>query len=100
MKLNPVYLQQKFGFLGEPMTLGLFLGMFIGILGNTSDLFSLKAWGQILQVGIATSAGCKGNFPLKSQVCCSQAFAPITEAARKFMEKAGKRNGILLLSML
>ena len=89
VKLNPVYLQQKFGFLGEPMTLGLFLGMFIGILGNTSDLFSLKAWGQILQVGIATSA-VMAIFP-KIASMFAQAFAPITEAARKFMEKAGKR---------
>ena len=81
VKLNPVYLQQKFGFLGEPMTLG--------ILGNTSDLFSLKAWGQILQVGIATSA-VMAIFP-KIASMFAQAFAPITEAARKFMEKAGKR---------
>lgn len=30
IKLNPKELERKFGFLGEPMTLGLFLGMFIG----------------------------------------------------------------------
>ncbi|MBB5335164.1 PTS galactitol transporter subunit IIC [Pectinatus brassicae] len=89
MKLNPVYLQQKFGFLGEPMTLGLFLGGFIGILGNVHALFTLAAWGQILKVAIATSA-VMAIFP-KIASMFAQAFAPITEAARKFMQKSGNR---------
>ena len=89
IKLNPVYLQEKFGFLGEPMTLGLFLGMLIGIFGNLSDLLTLKAWGQILQTGIATSA-VMAIFP-KIASLFAQAFAPITEAARKLMKKAGNR---------
>lgn len=89
IKLNPVYLQEKFGFLGEPMTLGLFLGMLIGILGNLADLLTMKAWGQILQTGIATSA-VMAIFP-KIASLFAQAFAPITDAARKLMKKAGNR---------
>lgn len=90
VKLNPTYLQEKFGFLGEPMTLGLFLGMLIGVLGNISDLFTMKAWGQILQTGIATSA-VMAIFP-KIASMFAQTFAPITDAARKLMKKAGNRD--------
>lgn len=89
IKLNPVEIEKKLGFLGEPMTLGLFLGMLIGILGNITNLASLSAWGQIMQVGIATSA-VMAIFP-KVASMFSQAFAPITEAARVFMQKAGDR---------
>ena len=89
IKLNPMELEKKLGFLGEPMTLGLFLGMFIGILGNTTRLATMAAWGQIMQTGIATSA-VMAIFP-KVASMFSQAFAPITEAARKFMQKAGDR---------
>ena len=89
VKLNPVEIEKKLGFLGEPMTLGLFLGMLIGILGNITNLGSLSAWGQIMQVGIATSA-VMAIFP-KVASMFSQAFAPITEAARVFMQKAGDR---------
>ncbi|WP_196592082.1 PTS galactitol transporter subunit IIC [Pectinatus frisingensis] len=89
VKLNPAYLQQKFGFLGEPMTLGLFLGAFIGILGNIHDIFTMAAWGQILKVAIATSA-IMAIFP-KIASMFAQAFAPITEAARVFMKKSGNR---------
>ncbi|MDQ0203581.1 PTS galactitol transporter subunit IIC [Pectinatus haikarae] len=89
IKLNPVYLQQKFGFLGEPMTLGLFLGGFIGILGNINDILTLAAWGQILKVAVATSA-VMAIFP-KIASMFAQAFAPITEGARKFMQNSGNR---------
>ena len=89
VKLNPVEIEKKLGFLGEPMTLGLFLGMLIGVLGNITNLGSLSAWGQIMQVGIATSA-VMAIFP-KVASMFSQAFAPITEAARVFMQKAGDR---------
>ena len=56
IKTDPETFQDKLGFIGEPMTLGLFLGMFIGIVGNLSDLWNLAAWGEIMTCGIATSA--------------------------------------------
>lgn len=89
IKFNPKAIEQKIGFLGEPMTLGLFLGMFIGILGSINNLGSLAAWGDILEVAVATSA-VMAIFP-KIASMFAQAFAPITEAARKFMGKAGDR---------
>lgn len=90
LKLNPKELERKFGFLGEPMTLGLFLGMFIGILGNVDRIMTLTAWGEIMKVGISTSA-IMAIFP-KVASMFAQAFAPITDAARKMMSKSGKRD--------
>lgn len=89
IKLNPLYLQQKFGFLGEPMTLGLFLGGFIGVLGNLNDIFTLAAWGQILKVAIATSA-VMAIFP-KVASLFAQAFTSITDAARQLMKGTNNR---------
>ncbi|MCC0634368.1 PTS transporter subunit IIC [Clostridioides sp. ZZV15-6388] len=89
IKLNPKELEKKLGFLGEPITLGLFLGMFIGILGNMTRITTMEAWGEIMKVGISTSA-VMAIFP-KVASMFAQAFAPITEAARKIMQKAGNR---------
>ncbi|HBF6649936.1 TPA: PTS galactitol transporter subunit IIC [Clostridioides difficile] len=89
IKLNPKELEKKLGFLGEPITLGLFLGMLIGILGNMTRINTMEAWGEIMKVGISTSA-VMAIFP-KVASMFAQAFAPITEAARKIMQKAGNR---------
>lgn len=89
LKLNPKSIEKKIGFLGEPMTLGFFLGMFIGILGSVNKLGTIAGWGDILEVAIATSA-VMAIFP-KIASMFAQAFAPITEAARKWMGKAGDR---------
>ncbi|MCC0628053.1 PTS galactitol transporter subunit IIC [Clostridioides sp. ES-S-0108-01] len=89
IKLNPKELEKKLGFLGEPITLGLFLGMFIGILGNMTRITTMEAWGEIMKVGISTSA-VMAIFP-KVASMFAQAFAPITESARKIMQKAGNR---------
>ena len=71
------------------MTLGFFLGMFIGILGSVNKLGTIAGWGDILEAAIATSA-VMALFP-KIASMFAQAFAPITEAARRFMGKAGDR---------
>ncbi len=89
VKLNPQSIQDKVGFWGEPMSLGLFLGLLIGILGSIGNLGSMATWGSILTCGVATSA-VMAIFP-KVASLFAQAFAPITEAARVFMKKAGNR---------
>ncbi|GAA4714803.1 PTS transporter subunit IIC [Brevibacillus fulvus] len=88
IKLNPETLQKRMGFLGEPVTLGLLLGVFIGILGNLTTLNTLSAWGSIAMVGIATSA-VMAIFPRVAGLF-AQAFLPITEAARKSTVKKEK----------
>ncbi|MPW25370.1 PTS galactitol transporter subunit IIC [Alkalibaculum sp. M08DMB] len=86
IKLNPQTLQGKFGFLGEPISLGLFLGLFLGVLGNLSQLGTLEAWGEITSVAIATSA-VMAIFP-KIAGIFAQAFAPISQAASKSARKS------------
>lgn len=84
VRLNPQGLKDKLGFLGEPISLGLFLGAFLGFLGNFNNLGSLAAWGEITQVGIATSA-VMAIFPKVAGIF-AQAFNPISQAASKSVQ--------------
>lgn len=88
IRLNPQGLQKKLGFLGEPISLGLFLGMFLGILGNLGDITQLAAWGEITEVGIATSA-VMAIFPKVAGIF-AQAFNPISQAASKSVQGNNK----------
>lgn len=81
VRVNPETLQAKFGFLGEPISLGLFLGLFLGFLGNLFNLGELSAWGEIANVAISTSA-VMAIFPRIAGIF-AQAFAPISQAASK-----------------
>lgn len=81
VRLNPQGLQKKLGFLGEPISLGLFLGLFLGVLGNFGSLFELASWGEITTVAIATSA-VMAIFPKVAGIF-AQAFNPISQAASK-----------------
>lgn len=98
VKLNPQTLQKKLGFLGEPISLGLFLGLFLGILGNLKGLGTLSAWGEITNVGITTSA-VMAIFP-KIAGIFAQAFAPISQAASKQARKSdqGEREWYLAVN--
>ncbi|WP_410984561.1 PTS galactitol transporter subunit IIC [Bacillus cereus] len=82
---NPEVLKKKLGLFGEPIFLGLFLGASIGILGNFHSLHTLKAWGQISTVGISTAA-IMTIFPKVSGIF-AQAFLPLTESAKKNINK-------------
>ena len=89
LKLNPQTIQNKIGFLGEPMTIGFILGGIIGVLGNLSNLGSMSGWGSVFTAAVATAA-IMAIFP-KITGFFAQAFAPITEGARKFMGNTGDR---------
>lgn len=77
VKLTPESFKNKLGVFGEPTTLGIILGIVIGILGNLTSLGTLKAWGQILTFSIELSA-VMTIFPLVTNVF-SKAFSPIAE---------------------
>ncbi|NCB32292.1 MAG: PTS galactitol transporter subunit IIC [Erysipelotrichia bacterium] len=81
VKADPVALKKKLGFIGEPMTLGLILGLIIGLVGNASRLNELAAWGELFTCAIATSA-VMSVFPKISSIF-SGAFTAITEASKK-----------------
>ena len=88
VKWNPQTLQEKLGFMGEPISLGLVLGCLIGFAGNYSRLNELEAWGEITKVGIAT-ATVMCVFPKIAGVFAS-AFTTITDASRKTAKNSGK----------
>lgn len=91
IKLNPDTLQKRLGVFGEPITLGFFLGIFIGFIGNFKSLGSIDSWGTILITGIATSA-VMAIFPKVAGIF-SNAFTPITDAARKSTMEREKDSG-------
>jgi len=81
VKADPESIKKKLGFMGDPMTLGLILGIVIGIIGNFKHLAELAAWGEILSCGIATAA-VMAVFPKVSSIF-SGSFTAITEATKK-----------------
>jgi galactitol PTS system EIIC component len=81
IRWRPDSLQKRMGFLGEPIVLGLILGLLIGVLGHIRDLNVLASWGNIATIAISTSA-VMAIFPRVANIFAS-AFMPITEAARK-----------------
>lgn len=87
INLSPESLQKRLGIIGDPITLGLFLGLFIGILGNFNSLGELSSWGEITTVAVATAA-VMAIFPKVAGIF-SQAFLPLTEAAKKQGKKSG-----------
>ena len=81
VQADPMALKKRLGAIGEPMTLGLILGLIIGVIGNVSRIGELAAWGEILTCGIATSA-VMSVFPKISSIF-SGAFTAMTEASKK-----------------
>lgn len=88
INLNPKRIQEKFGLMGEPMFLGLFVGAILGVIGNFSRLNQLVAWGQIAQVAITTSA-VMVIYPKIAGIFAG-AFAPITAGFNKKASKSSK----------
>ena len=81
VKSDPETIRRRLGFIGEPMTLGLFLGLVISIVGNFSRINTLAAWGEIAGCAIATAA-VMAVFPKISGIFAGS-FGAITEASKK-----------------
>lgn len=90
IRWRPEALRTRMGFLGEPIVLGMILGLLLGILGHLGDIATLAAWGNIMTIAISTAA-VMAIFPRVANIFAG-AFMPITEAARK-RNTAGVREG-------
>lgn len=90
LKFNPEKLKDKLGVFGEPGTIGLILGIFIGILGNLKRLNSMVAWGQITKLGIVL-ATLMIIFPKVAEIF-GKAFAPMAEVVNKRLDKEKGKN--------
>ena len=90
LKFNPEKLKDKLGVFGEPGTIGLILGIFIGILGNLKRLNSMVAWGQITKLGIVLAA-LMIIFPKVAEIF-GKVFAPMAEVVNKRLDKEKGKN--------
>ena len=84
---DPTVLRKKLGFIGEPMTLGLFASLFIGIVGDFSKLGEACCLAGDTTCGIATAA-VMAVFP-RSPASSLVPSRPITGAGKKKMKAAG-----------
>lgn len=56
IKLDAQVLQDRFGFWGQPVSIGLFLGVAMAILANIKQLNQLATWSGILTTGLTLAA--------------------------------------------
>lgn len=83
-------IEEKMGFLGEPMTIGLMVGFLIGFLGNLNRLGTIQAWAEMTKVAITTAA-VMAIFPRVAGIFAN-AFAILTDASKKKISQGQSRN--------
>ena len=91
IKVNAAELQKKLGILGEPMMIGLIVGLIIGVIGEWSFLFTdgaLNAWGTALGAAINTAA-IMAVFPKVAAIFAS-AFTSMSDAYKSKAANAAK----------
>lgn len=97
IKITPQKIEERLGFLGKPIVLGLLLGLMIGFFANVRNLGQLSSWGNILLVGVATST-VMAVFPKIAEIF-AQAFTPLSEAMKEKVVKKTTGNRILFLGI-
>lgn len=90
VKMTPTDFKKKLGVFGEPITMGMILGIIIGILGNLSSLDSMKAWGQITKFAIQLAA-VMAIFPLVTNVF-AKAFTPLAAEIDERQKQKNQNN--------
>ena len=88
VKVNAQDIQKKFGLFGEPMFIGLIVGLLIGVIGEFQVLGTLAGWGTVASVAISTAA-VMAVFPRVGGIFAS-AFTSLTEAFRSKAAKSGE----------
>lgn len=94
IRWSPESIKERLGFIGEPVTLGLILGLLIGVLGNLNKLNTMAAWGNIMLIGMSTAA-VMAIFPRVASLF-AQAFTAITQSARERSVKSGSGRDIYI----
>lgn len=87
IRLDANSIQKKLGIFGEPMFIGLIVGLIIGILGNFNVLAELSSWGTITSVAVNTAA-IMAIFPKVGGIFAS-AFTAMTDAYKAKAAKSG-----------
>lgn len=86
INIRPETIRKKIGFLGEPMYIGLIVGLILGVVGNITAITTMKAWGQVANVAV-TCAAVMAIFPKIAGLFAS-AFTTITDYSRKTLKKS------------
>lgn len=90
VKADPETIRRRWGIFGDPIIIGLILGLVVGFLGNMNVLNTSTAWFNILKLGMAM-AGVMYIFP-KMVAILMDGLIPISEGVREFMKsKASNR---------
>lgn len=96
IKVDPETIRKKIGFLGEPMYIGIIVGLILGIVGNWGNLSTMKSWGQIANVTVTCSA-VMAIFPKIAGIFAS-GFTALTDYSRKTLKnsKYGKNREFII----
>ena len=86
IKADPVTIRKKIGFMGEPMYIGLIVGIILGVVGNITTLNSMAAWGQVVNVSVTCSA-VMAIFPKVAGLFAS-GFTTLTDYSRKTLKNS------------
>ncbi|MFV0411947.1 MAG: PTS galactitol transporter subunit IIC [Oscillospiraceae bacterium] len=96
IKANPETIRKKIGFMGEPMYIGLIVGLILGVVGNITTIGTMAAWGQIFNVAV-TCAAVMAIFPRIAGLFAS-GFTALTDYSRKTLKnsKYGKNREFII----
>lgn len=83
IKANPQDIRKKIGFMGEPMYIGLVVGLILGAVGNFTQFNTIAGWGSIANVAV-TCAAVMAIFPRIAGMFAA-GFGALTEYSRKTM---------------
>ena len=86
IKVDPESIRKKIGFMGEPMYIGLIVGIILGVVGNVTTIGTMAAWGQIVNVAITCSA-VMAIFPKIAGLFAS-GFTALTDYSRKKLKNS------------
>lgn len=96
IKADPASIRKKIGFIGEPMYLGIIVGLILGIVGGYTTLNTMAGWGQVANVAITCSA-VMAIFPKVAGLFAS-GFTTLTDYSRKTLKNSryGKNREFIL----
>nr|WP_319487327.1 PTS transporter subunit IIC [uncultured Caproiciproducens sp.] len=86
IKADPVTIRKKIGFMGEPMYIGIVVGLILGVIGNLAALNTMAAWGQVVNVAV-TCAAVMAIFPKVAGLFAS-GFTTLTDYSRKTLKNS------------
>lgn len=96
LSADPAAIRKKIGFMGEPMYIGIIVGLILGIVGGFTTLNTMAGWGQVANVAITCSA-VMAIFPKIAGLFAS-GFTTLTDYSRKTLKnsKYGKNREFIL----